>query len=732
MKNSECVKVVIRCRPMSIQEQLDKRQCIIDMDSVAASVTIHRPMSGLNHVETTKQFTFDHVFPPNTPQSDVYDKTGSPIVENVLEGYNGTIFAYGQTGTGKTFTMVGPQGTCVDTDLSGLIPRAFTQIFESIKTTNDLRFLVHASYLEIYNEEIRDLLSKTPKDKLELHDRPDSGVFVKDLSTTFVDSVEQIHRVLSVGQRNRSTGSTLMNQESSRSHSIFSVTVETCLTDSLGEQHVRVGKLNLVDLAGSERQSKTGSTGDQFKEATKINLSLSALGNVISALVETKVAFVPYRDSKLTRLLQDSLGGNTKTVMLANIGPADYNFEETMSTLRYANRAKNITNKPKINEDPTDAVIRKYQEEIDSLKRELAKATRARQGSVNTPSDDNLLIHTPEDHKQVLRHYEEEKRDILAAKYIAEEEKRDLLLKLDLKAAAEEEHAKEQDQLVDRLKSMEAKLLKGSEVLERAAQQERELQRARRDLEERILEESRIKRIVEEHEEERILLVEKFDSQADHVATLSDKLQAVWEKYKSAAFELKELRAEYSREKEDFFESMRVLSKDLSFHKTLMDCFIPADEFNRIASRCTYDDASQRWMISAPKTSVIHPTPRIGVAAPGNCEPVISVADDYEFQITRGRSSEPCHLSHITSRVIQSTLGSSLYRCRYFSVDKDGDLVRDHSSTMDVEESLPRRAQSGRGFTTTHDYPSYLSPKSVVIDKPDDTDFPKARGLVKP
>ena len=163
---------------------------------------------------------------------------------------------------------------------------------------------------------------------------------------------------MNIGNKNRSVGSTLMNERSSRSHSIFSITIETSeVLDDDGKEHIRVGKLHLVDLAGSERQVKTGATGDRLKEATKINLSLSALGNVISALVDGKSTHIPYRDSKLTRLLQDSLGGNSKTMMIATISPASYNYEETMSTLRYANRAKSIKNKPKINEDPKASTI---------------------------------------------------------------------------------------------------------------------------------------------------------------------------------------------------------------------------------------------------------------------------------------------------------------------------------------------------------------------------------------
>jgi kinesin family member 3B len=225
--------------------------------------------------------------------------------------------------------------------------------------------------LEIYKEDVRDLLAKNPKNKLELKEKPDAGVYVKDLSSFIVKGEKEVADVMFCGRKNRSTGETLMNERSSRSHSIFTITIETSEVGVDGKNHIRVGKLNMVDLAGSERQSKTGSTGERLEEATKINLSLSTLCHVISSLVDPKNQHVPYRNSKLTRLLQDSLGGNTKTVMVANIGPADYNYEETISTLRYANRAKHITNKPKINEDPKDAMLREFQEEILRLRKLL-------------------------------------------------------------------------------------------------------------------------------------------------------------------------------------------------------------------------------------------------------------------------------------------------------------------------------------------------------------------------
>lgn len=312
-----------------------------------------------------KHFTFDGAYFTDSTTENIYNEIAYPLVEGVTEGYNGTIFAYGQTGCGKSFTM---QGITDPPTQRGIIPRAFDHVFETVSVAETTKFLIHASYCEIYNEEIRDLLGKDVKEKLELHEHPERGVYVNGLSQHPVHNVVECEKIMQKGWRNRATGSTLMNADSSRSHSIFTINLEMMTADDAGEEHIRAGKLNLVDLAGSERQAKTGATGARLKEATKINLSLSALGNVISALVDGKSKHIPYRDSKLTRLLQDSLGGNTKTLMVACLSPADNNYDETLSTLRYANRAKNIKNKPKINEDPKDALLRQYQEEIQKLK----------------------------------------------------------------------------------------------------------------------------------------------------------------------------------------------------------------------------------------------------------------------------------------------------------------------------------------------------------------------------
>ncbi|KAF0695866.1 Aste57867_13386 [Aphanomyces stellatus] len=364
-KGKETVKVVVRCRPLFGKELVEGRQSIVTMDLEAAVVSIKCPDN-----DQLKSFTFDSVYDENTVQRQFYDESGYPLVESIFEGYNGTIFAYGQTGCGKTHTM---QGKDSPPELRGVIPHAFDHVFDNINADNEKEYMVRATYLEIYNEDIRDLLSEdSNKQKLELKESADGGVYVKDLTEVVVSDVVSINKVMARGFKNRTIGATLMNEGSSRSHSIFTIVVE--ISEKInGEERFRAGKLNLVDLAGSERQSKTGATGARLKEGCKINLSLSALGNVISALVDGKGKHIPYRDSKLTRLLQDSLGGNTKTVMVAAISPADYNFEETLSTLRYANRAKNIKNKPTVNEDPKDAKLREYKAEIELLKQMLAQ-----------------------------------------------------------------------------------------------------------------------------------------------------------------------------------------------------------------------------------------------------------------------------------------------------------------------------------------------------------------------
>ncbi|XP_054577321.1 kinesin-like protein KIF17 isoform X2 [Eptesicus fuscus] len=429
---SESVKVVVRCRPMNQRERELNCQPVVTVDSARGQCFIQNPSAT---DEPPKQFTFDGAYFMDHFTEQIYNEIAYPLVEGVTEGYNGTIFAYGQTGSGKSFTM---QGLPNPPTQRGIIPRAFEHVFESVQCAENTKFLVRASYLEIYNEDVRDLLGADTKQKLELKEHPEKGVYVRGLSMHTVHSVAQCERIMERGWKNRSVGYTLMNKDSSRSHSIFTISIEIYAVDERGKDHLRAGKLNLVDLAGSERQSKTGATGERLKEATKINLSLSALGNVISALVDGRCKHIPYRDSKLTRLLQDSLGGNTKTLMVACLSPADNNYDETLSTLRYANRAKNIKNKPHINEDPKDALLREYQEEIKRLKAILAQqmsagnlpallANQVPPNPVQTeekPLSPPVIQHDTEAEKQLIREEYEERLARLRADYKVEQESR--------------------------------------------------------------------------------------------------------------------------------------------------------------------------------------------------------------------------------------------------------------------------------------------------------------------
>jgi kinesin family protein 1/kinesin family protein 3/17 len=339
------VRVAVRCRPFNSKEKANgETSCVkIYSDQV---VLVNPANSGEEH-----SFAFDMVIDENSTQESVWLNVGVPILNKAFSGYNGTIFAYGQTGSGKTWSMQGAEGN----DLEGIIPRMNSQLFERVeselKKRQTVQFLITVSYFEIYNEVIFDLLDSSDRKKrsaagkggLEIKEHPVLGVYVKGLQEVVVDSAAKLQSFIDQGMRNRTVASTQMNADSSRSHSVFIINLHQ--KDVEDESKNVFAKVNLVDLAGSERVKSTGATGSILKEGANINKSLSALGNVINALVEVskgKGGFIPYRNSKLTRVLQESLGGNSVTAMLAALSPAACNFEETLSTLKYANRAKAI------------------------------------------------------------------------------------------------------------------------------------------------------------------------------------------------------------------------------------------------------------------------------------------------------------------------------------------------------------------------------------------------------
>ncbi|NWU89293.1 KI16B protein, partial [Upupa epops] len=342
--------------------------------------------------ERTKTFTYDFSYfsadsksPSFVCQEMVFKNLGTDVLKSAFEGYNACVFAYGQTGSGKSYTMMGNTGD------AGLIPRIceglFSKISEKTKR-NEASFRTEVSYLEIYNERVRDLLRRksSKTNNLRIREHPKEGPYVEDLSKHLVQNYTDVEELMDAGNINRTTAATGMNDVSSRSHAIFTINFTQAKFDSEMPCET-VSKIHLVDLAGSERADATGATGVRLKEGGNINKSLVTLGNVISALADLsqdatnslskkKQVFVPYRDSVLTWLLKDSLGGNSKTIMIATISPADVNYGETLSTLRYANRAKNIINKPTINEDPNVKLIRELRAEIARLKALLAQGNQ--------------------------------------------------------------------------------------------------------------------------------------------------------------------------------------------------------------------------------------------------------------------------------------------------------------------------------------------------------------------
>lgn len=609
---SDNVRVVVRCRPMNEKEISSNCGMAVNVEESRGIITVKNPGHGARSGEPPKQFTYDRVFGPDTKQVDVYNDAARPIVNCVLEGYNGTIFAYGQTGTGKTFTM---EGVRTAPELRGIIPNSFAHIFGHIaKVAGDVRFLVRVSYLEIYNENVRDLLGKDQNAKLEVKERPDVGVYVKDLSSYVVNNADDLDKTMTLGNKNRSVGATNMNERSSRSHAIFTITVECSEKGPDGQNHVRMGKLHLVDLAGSERQAKTGATGQRLKEATQINLSLSTLGNVISALVDGKSTHIPYRNSKLTRLLQDSLGGNSKTVMIANIGPADYNFDETISTLRYANRAKNIKNKAKINEDPKDALLREFQKEIERLKAQLVEEGSGGEEegeSEEEVEEEGKIVKRKKKHRKKSMHaLPPEKVAELRAKIEAEREK--LQQKTDLaeeerNQAAEELEKREKDikdsemehvRLQEKLKAVESKIIVGGvNLLEKAKEQELLLEQSAKELSARKEREKELQKLIEEKEQERIDIEEKYASLQEEAAGKTKKLKKVWSMLKSAESEMADQQQEHQRETEGLLESIRELRKELQFETKLIESFIPPEFQDLIEQHVSWNEELGEWQL---------------------------------------------------------------------------------------------------------------------------------------
>ncbi|XP_074220766.1 kinesin-like protein KIF1A isoform X4 [Camelus bactrianus] len=375
------VKVAVRVRPFNSREMSRDSKCIIQMSG--STTTIVNPKQPK---ETPKSFSFDYSYWSHTSPEDinyasqkqVYRDIGEEMLQHAFEGYNVCIFAYGQTGAGKSYTMMGKQ----EKDQQGIIPQLCEDLFSRINdTTNDnMSYSVEVSYMEIYCERVRDLLNPKNKGNLRVREHPLLGPYVEDLSKLAVTSYNDIQDLMDSGNKARTVAATNMNETSSRSHAVFNIIFTQKRHDA--ETNItaeKVSKVSLVDLAGSERADSTGAKGTRLKEGANINKSLTTLGKVISALAEMdsgpnknkkkkKTDFIPYRDSVLTWLLRENLGGNSRTAMVAALSPADINYDETLSTLRYADRAKQIRCNAVINEDPNNKLIRELQDEVARLR----------------------------------------------------------------------------------------------------------------------------------------------------------------------------------------------------------------------------------------------------------------------------------------------------------------------------------------------------------------------------
>ncbi|KAL0605275.1 Chromosome-associated kinesin KIF4A [Plecturocebus cupreus] len=326
-------------------------------------------------VGTDKSFTYDFVFDPSAEQEELFNTAVAPLIKGVFKGYNATVLAYGQTGSGKTYSMGGAYTTEQENEPTvGVIPRVIQLLFKEIDKKSDFEFTLKVSYLEIYNEEILDLLCPSrEKAQINIREDPKEGIKIVGLTEKTVLVALDTVSCLEQGNNSRTVASTAMNSQSSRSHAIFTISIEQRKKSDRNSSFR--SKLHLVDLAGSERQKKTKAEGDRLKEGININRGLLCLGNVISALGDDKKGgFVPYRDSKLTRLLQDSLGGNSHTLMIACVSPADSNLEETLNTLRYADRARKIKNKPIVNIDPQTAELNHLKQQVQQLQVLLLEA----------------------------------------------------------------------------------------------------------------------------------------------------------------------------------------------------------------------------------------------------------------------------------------------------------------------------------------------------------------------
>lgn len=535
-EKEENVSVMVRCKPT------DDQAAVVEADEENKCIT----------VDCDRQYYFDAVLGPHCDNERVYMRSARRLVDSAFNGFNCTIFLYGQTGTGKTYTH------------SSLTSNAFEHLFSLIIDSNARsRFLIRASYYELYNEEIHDLLSKDWTKSLELRESKARGVYVKDLTCYLVNNTAELVKIKRLGDKRRATAATKMNEHSSRSHSIFSITIETVgakeiqnnqqksrqasaksTRSTTSDAPVRVGRLHLIDLAGSERQSKSGSTGARLKEASRINLSLTCLSLVIHALTDANSSHVPYRNSKLTRLLSSSLGGNSKTLLIACISMSRKNLDETLSTLRFASRTKRVKNCAKVNEDAKDALLRKYRQQINELKSKLRDQQQQQQQEQQQQEQQQFVL--LDDDNTI----ESSQQPVSANKI--------------------------DNEMLQQLKMLRAKIMVGGEnLLEKVEMHERLIEASRMELLEKQREEKRLKEQLDKKRANIERVQSEKGSLQSQLEDLNDKLKQVLLQYKSSKDELKDLKSEHQQLKDNLLQSIRVTNKETKYADCIIEDFIP-------------------------------------------------------------------------------------------------------------------------------------------------------------
>ncbi|XP_049824804.1 osmotic avoidance abnormal protein 3 isoform X2 [Aethina tumida] len=696
---AENVRVIVRCRPMNKKEQELNCKCVVRMNDCV--VETWDPNEGPSFPKT---FTFDSTYDQDSSTENIYNDICYPLIESVLEGYNATIFVYGQTGCGKSFTMEGLKNG----SQKGVISRTFDHIFEAIAVTTGVKYLALVSYLEIYNEQIRDLLQPSEKitnsNSLNLKETPNEGVTVPGLTSHPVHNASECENFLNMGSKNRMIGATLMNQNSSRSHSIFTISIEQ-LSNVNNNESIRKGKLNLVDLAGSERQTKTGATGERLKEATKINLSLSALGNVISALVDGKAKHIPYRDSKLTRLLQDSLGGNTKTLMIACISPSDRDYIETLSTLRYANRAKNISNKPKVNEDPKDTILRQYQEEIERLKSLLGDQKPQNYLEIEDLTNEPVEEKLDEKRDQLLKEYQEEMRKLKSLHETEKTEKENVLKQIEnireeyernIQQLNEEKASKacSQEEIVKRIEVLKAAMIGGEKAGDKELSERRK--RKKQEAEKRASVIAHLLAKIDQNED-RELLQNQYKDISQELNLKTEALRRYRHKVKLLEKEIGDIQGEFEAERQDYLETIRKQEKNLKLLSQISeklsgtlkkDCNY--SDLEAIKEQAIWLDDSQKYKLPDvifPRTKLPPPgqnhnrTPssRTVVVQEKSTEPNNDLIENY-FQPTTKRANE---LLNQSSKINASTVFNKWRGANAFS-----DYAKRNRSTENLTQVL--------------------------------------------